>query len=53
MLKPLEKEMSKEMYFGGGFFVFFVSEFTFGEVEMNCYHIVRVLTLSKVVKLKK
>lgn len=49
MLKPLEKEMSKEMYFG----VFYVFTLTFGEVEMNSYHIVRVFTVSELVKLKK
>lgn len=49
MLKPLEKEMSKEMYFE----VFYALELKFGEVEINHYHIVRVFTVSEVVKLKK
>lgn len=31
MLNTMEKEMSKEMYFG----VFYVFKLTFGEVEMN------------------
>ncbi len=48
MLRSLEKEMSKEMYFG----VFYVFELTFGEVEMSSYHIVRVFTVSEPVKLK-
>lgn len=41
--------MSKEMYFG----VFYVFTLTFGEDEMNSYHIVRVFTVSELVKLKK
>lgn len=49
MLNTMEKEMSKEMYFG----VFYVFKLTFGEVEMNSYHIVWVFTVSEVVKMKK
>lgn len=49
MLKPLEKEMSKEMYFG----VFYVFRLTYGEVEMNTYRIVWIFTVSELVKLKK
>lgn len=49
MLKPLEKEVSKEMYFG----VFYVFRLTFGEDEMNSYHTVSVFTVSELVKLKE
>lgn len=48
MLKNLENELSKEMYFG----VFYVFKLTFGEVEMNSYQIVRVFTVSELVKMK-
>lgn len=41
--------MSKEMYFG----VFYVFTLTFGEVQMNSYHIVRIFTVSELVKLKE
>lgn len=44
----LWKKKSNEMYFG----VFYVFKLTFGEVEMNSYHIVRVFTVSELVKLK-
>lgn len=49
MLKPLEKEVSKEMYFG----VFYVFTLTFREVEMNSFRIVRVFIVSELVKLQK
>lgn len=49
MLKSLEKEMSKVMYFG----VFYVFRLTFGGLEMNSYQIVTVFSVSELVKTRK